>query len=205
MRFLKACEVLNELKISRPTLKAWKDSGKIKFKKLSSKMYLYDIDSVYESDSKSKKLNICYCRVSSSKQKDDLNRQVSLVKEYALKNGNKIDEVFSDIGSGMSSDRNEFNKMLNLIFEKNVNRLYISFKDRLSRFGFNYFENIFSKFGVKIIVLDDDNFRDKGMENELTQDLISIIHFYSMKIYSNRRKKFKEIQKTLKDEDEMNK
>jgi len=50
------------------------------------------------------------------------------------------------------------------------------------------FKNIFAKFGVKIIVLDDDNFRDKNMENELTRDLISIIHYYSMRIYTNRKK-----------------
>lgn len=198
MRYLKANQIMNELGISRPTLKVWKDSGKIKYKKLSNKLYLYDIDSVYENQ-KSNKLNIIYARVSASIQRDDLNRQISLLKEFALKQGVKIDEVFSDIGSGMNSDRSSFNRMLNLIFDGNVEKLYISFKDRLTRFGFNYFENIFSKFGTKIIVLDDDNFRDKNMENELTKDLISIIHYYSMRIYTNRRKKFKEIKKNLEE------
>ena len=205
MRYLKAYQVINELGISRSTLKVWKDSGKIKYKKLSDRLYLYDIDSIYE-NKESKKLCIVYARVSASVQKEDLNRQISLLKEFALKQGDQIDEIFSDIGSGMSSDRPSFNKMMNLIFEGNVEKLYISFKDRLTRFGFNYFENIFAKFGVKIIVLDDDNFRDKNMENELTKDLISIIHYYSMRIYTNRRKKFKKIKKNLEEnEDEMNK
>ena len=199
MRYLKANQIMDELKISRPTLKTWKDSGKIKYKKISDKKYLYDIDSVYENKETKNKLNIIYARVSSGIQKEDLNRQISIIKEFAIKNGVQIDEVFSDIGSGMSSDRNALNRMINLILEGNVENLYISFKDRLTRFGFNYFENLFAKFGTKIIVLDDYNFRDKNMENELTKDLISIIHYYSMRIYNNRRKKFKEIKKNLEE------
>lgn len=199
MRYLKANQIMDELKISRPTLKTWKDSGKIKYKKISDKKYLYDIDSVYENKETKNKLNIIYARVSSGIQKEDLNRQISIIKEFAIKNGVQIDEVFSDIGSGMSSNRNALNRMINLILEGNVENLYISFKDRLTRFGFNYFENLFAKFGTKIIVLDDDNFRDKNMENELTKDLISIIHYYSMRIYTNRRKKFKEIKKNLEE------
>ena len=82
MRYLKANQIMNELKISRPTLKTWKDSGKIKYKKISNKKYLYDIDSVYENKETKNKLNIIYARVSSCIQKEDLNRQISIIKEF---------------------------------------------------------------------------------------------------------------------------
>jgi predicted site-specific integrase-resolvase len=75
-----------------------------------------------------------------------------------------------------------------------VDKVYIFFKDRLTRFGFNYFENLFNKFGTKIIILDEDNFGDKKFEEELTNDLILII-YYSMRIYTNRRKNLKKLKR----------
>lgn len=201
-RWLKAHEIIKELHISRPTLKIWKDNGKLEYKQLSAKLYLYDIDSINNDKNISKNNKyVIYARVSSTKQKADLNRQIQILKEYSLKNGHKIDEVFEDIGSGMSAERKGLNQLLSLIFKREVNTIYISFKDRLSRFGFNYFESICSKFGTTIEVLDDDNFRDKNMEKELTEDLISIIHYYSMKVYNGRRKKFNKIKKELAEND----
>ena len=97
----------------------------------------------------------------------------------------------------MSSDRIGLNQLLTMVFKKEIHTIYVSFKDRISRFGFNYFENICSKFGTKIEILDDDNFRNKDMEKELTDDLIAIIHYYSMKVYNGRRKKFNKIKKEL--------
>ena len=97
-RWLTAHEVLNELRISRPTLKVWKDSGKISYKKLSSKKYLYDVNSVYFPETvKEYRQNVIYARVSTSRQTDDLNHQVCILKEYALKNGVKVDEIITDI------------------------------------------------------------------------------------------------------------
>lgn len=196
-RWLKAHEVMKELHISRPTLKVWKDQNKIEYKKLSDKLYLYNVDSLNQQIKSENNKYVIYARVSSSKQKDDLNRQIQILKEYSLKNGHKIDNVFEDIGSGMSSDRTGLNQLLNMVFKREIHTIYVSCKDRISRFGFNYFENICSKFGTKIEILDDDNFRNKDMEKELTDDLIAIIHYYSMKVYNGRRKKFNKIKKEL--------
>ena len=138
--------------------------------------------------------------MSSPKQKDDLNRQITILKEYALKNGIKIDETFADIGSGMSSERREFGRLMNMIYQRKIDKVFISFKDRFIRFGFNYFESILSAFGSKFEILDNDEFRDENVEKELTEDLIAIIHDYSMKIYS-RRKKFNRIKKELLETD----
>ena len=197
-RWLTAHEVLNELRISRPTLKVWKDSGKISYKKLSSKKYLYDVNSVYFPETvKEYRQNVIYARVSTSRQTDDLNHQVCILKEYALKNGVKVDEIITDIGSGMNADRRGFNQLLSMIFKNKVDTVYISFKDRLIRFGFDYIKNICEMFNTKIEILDNDEFRNKDNEKELTEDLIAIIHQYSMKVYDNRRKIFNKIKNEL--------
>ena len=200
-RFIKANQVMAELQISRGTLKLWKDKGLITYKKLSDKKYLYDINSVLKEGSvQEDRLNVIYARVSTSRQVEDLNKQLCILKEYCLKQGVKIDKVFTDVGSGMNADRKEFNELLTLVFERKVKKIYISFKDRLIRFGFNYIKNICGYFDTEIEVLDDDEFRDSNNEKELTEDLIAIIHHYSMKVYNSRRKKFKQIKAELENE-----
>lgn len=200
-RFIKASQIMTELQISRGTLKLWKDKGLITYKKLSDKKYLYDINSVLKEGSvQENRLNVIYARVSTLRQVEDLNRQLCILKEYCLKQGVKIDKVFTDVGSGMNADRKEFNELLTLVFERKVKKIYISFKDRLTRFGFNYIKNICEYFDTEIEVLDDDEFRDSNNEKELTEDLIAIIHHYSMKVYNSRRKKFKQIKAELENE-----
>lgn len=116
-----------------------------------------------------------------------------------LSNGITVDEVYSDIASGLNERRTDFNRLLESVFKKEVDKVYITFKDRLSRFGFDYFVSIFAYFGTTIVVLDQKEETNKTYQQELTEDLIAIIHSYSMKMYVNRRKKFKNIEKLLSD------
>lgn len=123
--------------------------------------------------------------------------QIELIKSYCLSQGIKIDKVYQDIASGINENRKDFNLLINDVISNKVDKVYISFKDRLTRFGFDYIKNIFAKYGVEIIILDDLEESNKNFQDELTQDLISIIHHFSMKLYSNRRKKFKDIEKLI--------
>ena len=107
-----------------------------------------------------------------------------------------------DIASGMNDSRKQFGKMLERIFRREVNTMYISFKDRLSCFGFNYFKTIFSFFGTQIVVLDVNEETNKTYQQELMEDLLAIIHSSSMKLYTHRKKKLKEIEKIIKSEKE---
>lgn len=188
------------LQICPATLKKWKDEGKIKYKKFSAKKYLYDIDSVLENSNETEDVAI-YCRVSTSSQKEDLNRQIELVKSYCISKGFIPKYIISDVASGLNENRKGLNELLNLVFDRKIKRVFMTYKDRLSRFGFDYFVNIFSKFGVDVIVLDESENQPKSNEEELTEDLISIIHHYSMKIYSSRRKKLQKISSLLKEKD----
>ena len=200
MNFVSAKEAKNILKINPTTLKVWKDSGKIVYKQLSTKKILYDIDSILQNENINNKLNVIYARVSNTKQHNDLMSQIELIKSYCLSQGIKIDKIYQDIASGMNENRKDFNLLINDVINNKINKIYISFKDRLTRFGFEYIKNIFAKYNVEIIILDDLEESNKNFQDELTQDLISIIHHFSMKLYSNRRKKFKEIEKLISNE-----
>ena len=107
-----------------------------------------------------------------------------------------------DIKSGMSfAERKDFQKLISLAATGQLDTVIVENKDRLSRFGFEIIESMFEKLGVKIIVIS--NVEDKSYEKELTDDLISIIHYYSMKSYSMRRKLHKaELVLSASDEDE---
>ena len=199
MNYVTAKEAKNILKINATTLKSWKDKGILSYKKLSDKKILYDIDSVLNnSDMVDNRLNVIYARVSNTKQHNDLLNQIELVKSYCITNGIKISKVYQDIASGMNENRKDFNILINDVISGKIKNIYISFKDRLTRFGFDYFKNLFQKYNVNIIILDELEESNKTFQDELTEDLISIIHHFSMKLYSNRRKKLKEIEKILK-------
>ena len=198
MNYVTAKEAKNILKINATTLKSWKDKGILSYKKLSDKKILYDIDSVLNnSDMNDNRLNVIYARVSNTKQHNDLLNQIELVKSYCITNGIKISKVYQDIASGMNENRKDFNILINDVISGKIKNIYISFKDRLTRFGFDYFKNLFQKYNVNIIILDELEESNKTFQDELTEDLISIIHHFSMKLYSNRRKKLKEIEKIL--------
>ena len=198
MNYVTAKEAKNILKINATTLKSWKDKGILSYKKLSDKKILYDIDSVLNnSDINDNRLNVIYARVSNTKQHNDLLNQIELVKSYCITNGIKISKVYQDIASGMNENRKDFNILINDVISGKIKNIYISFKDRLTRFGFDYFKNLFQKYNVNIVILDELEESNKTFQDELTEDLISIIHHFSMKLYSNRRKKLKEIEKIL--------
>ena len=198
MNYVTAKEAKNILKINATTLKSWKDKGILSYKKLSDKKILYDIDSVLNnSDMVDNRLNVIYARVSNTKQHNDLLNQIELVKSYCITNGIKISKVYQDISSGINENRKDFNILINDVISGKIKNIYISFKDRLTRFGFDYFKNLFQKYNVNIIILDELEESNKTFQDELTEDLISIIHHFTMKLYSNRRKKLKEIEKIL--------
>ena len=117
-----------------------------------------------------------------------------------MSKGIDISDVYKDIASGMNENRKEFNLLIDDVIKGDVKTVYITFKDRLTRFGFEYFKNLFGKFGTEIVVIDFNEESSSLFQTELTNDLISIIHHFSMKLYSNRRKKFKQIESILEND-----
>lgn len=141
---------------------------------------------------KSKKI-IGYCRVSSQKQKDDLERQVDNVKTYMLAKGYQF-EIITDIGSGINYNNKGLNKLLDMVSNNQVDKIVIMYKDRLVRFGYELLENICTKHNTTIEIIDST---ERTEEQELVEDLIQIITVFSCRLQGKRAHKAKKILKEL--------
>ena len=180
---MKAKEVMQLLKISRITLYNYTKEGKIKGTKLHNGYYDYDSKSVYKLLGKSDRFNVIYSRVSSSKQKHDLKRQTEKLEKYCKKNNIEIKKIYQDISSGIDFERDDFSEMLNEIFDKKIDTVYITYTDRLTRLSFTTLKSIFSKFGTSIEVICSD----KNKNDDLFDDLTSLMYHFSTKKYSKRK------------------
>lgn len=141
--------------------------------------------------------NIGYCRVSTSKQKDDLLRQCENVEMY-LKSLKQPYEIIKDIGSGINYSKKGLSELLELICKNKVDTVYVLYKDRLVRFGFEVIEKIAELHGTQIVVLDSE---DKTKEQELVEDLMQIVTVFSCKLHGRRATKTKQLMKELLEED----
>lgn len=128
-----------------------------------------------------------YSRVSTGSQKSQLKEQTQRIYDSCIARGLVLDEQIENIKSGMNFDRKGFDKICQMIIKGEVQMLVIENHDRLMRFGFEGFEKIFKYFGCTILVLND-KIENKTYEQELADDLISIVHYFTMKSYSHRRK-----------------
>lgn len=138
-----------------------------------------------------KSLNIAYVRVSSQNQKNDLKSQKQFINQFCLNKGIEIDEYFEDIASGLNFKRKNFINLFNMIENGKIKNLIIAHKDRLVRFGFEWFEQFCLNHGCKILIINDEQL---SPEQEIVKDLVSIIHTFSSRIYGLRKYK-KEINK----------
>ena len=197
---MKANEVLKKLKVTRQTLCTYVRNGKIRSQKLENGRLIYQDEDVYRmmGISNNERKNVLFARVSTPKQKQHLENQIEILKEFCSKNGIIVNEIYSEIASGISfENRKEFQKMIDEIVEYKIANIFITYKDRLSRISFKLFENLFAKFGTKITVLNEID-DAKLIEKEIFNEIISLIHSFAMKLYSQRRKeKLKLIEKDL--------
>ena len=192
---MKSKEVLSLLRISRPTLTKYVKTGVVKVNKLPNRQYDYNADSVYQLLNKNvKRKTYIYARVTTTKQKSDLNNQIELLKQFCFSNGYVISGIYSDIASGINFEkRNDFFRMLDDIIDNKVERVIITYKDRLSRIGFDLFSHLFKKYNCEIIVISEIG-SEKLDSQEIFEEIVSLLHCYSMKLYSKRKiQKIKEV------------
>jgi putative resolvase len=181
---MKSKDVLKLLKISRITLYNYVKNGLIKVTRLPNGYYNYDDKSVFKFVNENPRINVIYGRVSTYKQKYDLQRQIKNINNYCYKRNIKIDIILSDISSGITTQRRDFEKLLDMIFDHKIDTIFISNKDRLTRLSYITLKSIFNHFGTKIIITNNNN---KNHYGELFEELISIMHYFSTKEYSNRK------------------
>lgn len=178
--------MLKKYNICRTTLTRWVKSGKVKFEILPSGRYNY---LMVEDKVETERKNYIYARVSSTTQRNNLQHQIERIKSFASANGTIIHEIYHEVASALNYNRKFYRKLYENVINGEVDTIYIEYKDRLLRIGFEDFENLCKLFNTKIVVIDQTINTDKSAHEEITDDLISIIHHFSSKIYSNRRTK----------------
>lgn len=183
---MKSSEVLKILGISRVTLSNYVKSNKIKVLKLHNGFYDYDDNDVLKLKGITSRKSIIYTRVSTKKQIKDLENQQKFIKNYCLLNNIHYDEEISDIDSGMTLDRNNIKNLILRITQYEIKNIIISNKDRLTRTGYSLLEDLCSQFKTEIIICDNTQTNN---DTELLNEIVSIIHSFSMKLYSSRRKR----------------
>ena len=191
---MKAGEVLKLLRITSPTLYKWCKRGIISRMKLPSGAYDYSEDDVYKVLNKDiRRKTYIYARVSTGGQKKNLESQIEMLKNWSFSGGYRIDGIFVDIASGISFEkRKEFFEMLDEIIDHRVEKVIIAYKDRLSRVAFDLFFYLFRQFGTEIVVVSEVGNKKLDSE-EIFEEIISMLHCYSMKLYSKRRNKKLEV------------
>lgn len=187
---MKAGQVMEILNISRSTLYNYTSAGKIRITKLENGLNDYSDEDVYRLANNSReRISVIYSRVSTAKQKNDLRNQKEMLSNFCINAGIPIGRSFEDIASGISFEkRKDFFKMLDLILAYKVDKVVIAYQDRLSRVGFELFKRLFAKFGTEIIVVSSIG-SEKLDAQEIFEEIVSLLHCYSMKLYSGRRKK----------------
>ena len=192
---MKAKEVLKLLRCSRPSLTKYLKQGKLQAKLLDNGYYDYEEKSVYDFLNKDiNRKTVIYARVSTKKQKNDLKNQIELLKNFCFQNGYTINEIYSDIASGITfENRIDLFKLIDEVIDNKIEKIIITYKDRLSRIGFDFFKTLFNKFGCEIIVISEVG-SNKLDREEIFEEIISLLHCYSMKMYSKRKNnKIKEL------------
>ena len=197
---MKAKEAMRVLGVTRKSLHNYLKFGRIKAVLLPNGRYVYDESSIYEflgkkSPEKLRK-TVVYARVSNPPRKY-LKEQEERLLNFCTAKGLSVDEVYSDIKSGMNFDRRGLNRLMTDLLNGNIGTIVIENKDRLVRFGFPLIESICAFYNAQIIVANEAS--KQNFEQELTEDLISVIHYFSKKSYSNRRK-LNKIKKELQNE-----
>jgi predicted site-specific integrase-resolvase len=198
---MKAKEVLKVLRVTRPTLTSYVKNGRIKTTKLPNGYYDYDEDSVLKlAGITPQRKAVIYARVSTQKQKNDLQNQIDTVMKYANNNGYSISKVYSDIASGINYDRGQCIELLNEVLEHKIKIVFVENKDRLTRVSFDMWKEVFKQFECDLIAINDV-VNPKTDEEEIFSDIISLLHCFAMKMYSQRRKnKLRIVKEDLENE-----
>jgi len=147
---------------------------------------------------------VIYARVSTRDQKDDLQDQVSFLRQFCNARGVIVDQCIEEYGSGLNYNRKKWNQLLDEVMEQTIKTIIVTHKDRFIRFGYDWFEKFCMKFNTTIV-----NNEELSPQEELVQDIVSILHVFSCRLYGLRKYKKQierdeEIAKELQDGNQSN-
>ena len=203
MKYYSIGEFANKIGKTVQTLRNWDKNGTLKPSHITSggtRYYSQEQLNHFlglKSKTNMDKKIIGYCRVSSHKQKDDLERQIENVRAYMYAKGYQF-EIISDIGSGINYNKKGLNQLIDMVTNSEVDKIVVLYKDRLIRFGYELIENICEKYGTTIEVIDNT---EKTEEQELVEDLIQIVTVFSCRLQGKKANKAKKMIKELIEDD----
>lgn len=204
-------EIATMLGVTTITLKNWESSGKIEFSRTPTNIRflsrdqlitVLDKQGLYFNDADFAKKDVIYARVSSHDQKThgDLDRQI----QFLINENSDLQNVLvlSEVGSGLNDKRKKLQQLIKMVMNDEVNRVFVTYRDRLTRFGFHYLETVFNAKGVEIVVVKQST-EETSVEKELMNDMMSLIASFSGKLYgmrskTNNLKKSYEVEENLK-------
>lgn len=184
---MRPAEFANRIGVSEQTLRNWDNSGKLIAKRTKGNHRFYtedDYNAYMGISSKNQRKSYIYARVSTRNQKDDLENQIDFLKQYTTAKGIIVDGCLIDIGSGMDYKRKKWNKLLDLVMQDKVDNIYVSYKDRFVRFGFEWFEQLCEKHQTNLVVVSSE---ETSPDQEIVDDLIAIIHVFSCRVGGLRK------------------
>ena len=193
------------LGVSVKTLQRWDRDGVLKANRTPTdrRYYTYDQYLQFKGIQTENDVRdiVIYARVSTRNQKDDLKNQVGFLRQFCNSKGIIINQCIEDFGSGLNYNRKKWNKLLEEVMENKIKMIVISSKDRFIRFGYDWFEKFCEKFNTQIIIVNNETL---SPNEELVQDIISILHVFSCRLhglrkYKNQIKEDVEIAKELQD------
>ena len=183
MKRYKVGEFAKLLNVTVKTLQNWDKQGTLKAYRTPTNQRFYTEEQLNQvlnlsnnNQDEKQRLKIGYCRVSTPNQKNSLENQEEYLRSYTNAKGVILDEVFTDICSGINYNRENFNKILELVEAGEISEIYVTYKDRFVRFGFDWFNNFCEKNGAKIIILNQPS---TSPEQELAEDLLNIVTVFS--------------------------
>ena len=178
------------LGVSVKTLQRWDRDGILKANRTPTDRRYYTYDQYLqfkgiqtENDIRD---TVIYARVSTRNQKDDLQNQVEFLKQFCNAKGIIVNQCVEDFGSGLNYNRKKWNKLLDEVMAHKIKTIVISNKDRFIRFGYDWFEKFCEKFNTKIVIVNNETL---SPNEELVQDIISILHVFSCRLYGLRKYK----------------
>ena len=179
------------LNVSVKTLQRWDREGILIAKRTPTDRRYYTYDQYLEYKgikNNTERKVVIYTRVSTNGQKDGLLNQRQFLLNFTSSKGIIVDEIIEDVGSGLNYNRKKWNRLIEESMENKIDTIIVTHKDRFIRFGYDWFERFLAKFNVKIIVVNNELL---SPQEELVQDIISILHVFSCRIYGLRKYKKK--------------
>ena len=178
------------LGVSVKTLQRWDRDGILKANRTPTdrRYYTYDQYLQFKGIQTENDIRdiVIYARVSTKNQKDDLQNQVDFLKQFCNAKGIIVNQCIEDFGSGLNYNRKKWNKLLDDVMGNRIKTIVITNKDRFIRFGYDWFEKFCEKFNTKIIIVNNEAL---SPNEELVQDIISILHVFSCRLYGLRKYK----------------